>query len=207
MATAVLNWSRKTVPEKIIKANFYISQVEINVASFPTPNPSIADLQTATDGLSLAAVQAMTGAHLLVYAKNVAEKTLDDAIKSLQAYVQNVSNGDGGIILQSGMEVKKSPSSLPDPEQVENLNGDPTKKHGEVQLTWDTLENVIGYQVEQWIADDKGDGFWDKIAISTKSKFLVTGLTTGTVYKFRVSGIGKDDVLGAFSQEASSIAA
>lgn len=206
MAIVVLYWNRKTVPEKMLKAQYIVAQMTTNVADFATPNPTLADVTAAVQTLADAAVAAQAGGYALTFAKNEAEKVLDDLMRQLMAYVQNVSGGSEAIIIRSGMDIKRTPSPLPDPLLVQNLDAFPTRIQGEVQLTWDRLDNVIGYRVERWFEDDAGNGFWDKLAITTKSKFLATGLTTGTVYRFRVAGIGKDDTYGPFSQEATSVA-
>lgn len=206
MAIVKLDWQRKTADQKLTKGNYISQQMALHVAEFAAPNPPLADLDAALSDLNKANIAAQAGGYVLTYAKNQAEKVLDGIISQLMAYVQNVSGGDEGIILLSGMEVRKTPSPLPDPEQVQNLDAFPTRTAGKVKLTWDRLDNVSNYQVEMWKDDGAGGGFWDKIGTPSKKQMEVSGLTTGTVYRFRVAGIGKDDVLGPYSQEASSVA-
>lgn len=205
MSLVKLDWQRKPVSEKLIKCSYIIDQMTANVVTFATPNPALADVTAAKDDLGAKAVAAQAGGYALTFAKNEAEKVLDQLMSQLASYVQNISGGDAGIILLSGMEVRKEPSPLPLPGQVENLDAYPTRTQGEIQLTWDTLGSEYYYQVEMW-QEDAGDGFWDKLAVVSKSKYTVTGFTTGTVYRFRVAGIGKNDELGPYSQEASSVA-
>lgn len=206
MSLVKLSWHRRPVSDKLIKCSYIIDQMTANVATFATPNPTLADVEAAKDDLGAKAVAAEAGGHALTYAKNEAEKVLDQLMSQLASYVQNTSGGDASIILLSGMDVRKEPSPVPPPEQVQNLDAYPTRTQGLVQLTWDTLGNGYYYQVEIWEEDDAGNGFWNKITVSSKSKYTVSDLTTGTVYRFRVAGIGRDDALGAFSQEASSVA-
>ncbi len=204
MSQVKLEWARRTVADKLIKADFIIQQMTDNAGDFPTPLPTLVDVQGARDDLAKAAVDAEAGGAALTLAKNQAEVTLDDLIRQLMSYVQNVSNGDAAIILKSGMDVRKTPAPVPPPEQVQNLNALPSRTQGAIDLTWDTLGNRSYYLVEQLIADE-ADAEWMKIAISSKSKFQVTGLTTANIYRFRVAGVGKDDEVGPFSQEASSV--
>jgi len=206
MSIVKLDWHRKTADKKLTKGAYISQQMALNVAEFAAPNPSLADLDAALADLNKKNVAAQAGGYTLTFAKNEAEKVLDDIISQLMAYVQNISGGKEGIILLSGMEVRKAPSPLADPEQAQNLDAFPTRTAGKVKLTWDRLDNVSNYQVEMWKDDDKGGGFWDKIGTPSKSQMEVTGLVTATVYRFRVAGIGKDDVLGSYSQEASSVA-
>lgn len=205
MALVKLEWSRRTVSDKLLKTQFIIQQMTANIATFATPNPPLVDVEAAKDALADAAVNAQAGGVALTLAKNNAENALDELISQLSSYVQNISGGDGAIILQAGMDVRKEPSPIPTPEQVQNLDAFPTRTEGEVQLDWDPLGRNYFYQVEMFVEDDD-TGFWSKLTVSSKSKFSVTGLSTGTVYRFRVAGIGRNDEIGAYSQEATSVA-
>lgn len=206
MALIKLGWNRLTTSEKLLKGEYIVQQMTANAAVFTTPNPALADVTTARDNLGAAAVAAEGGGYALTFAKNEAEKVYDGLIAQLAAYVQNISAGDASIILQAGMQVRKTPSPVPPPEQVENLSAVPTLTAGQIQLNWDTLGRNYVYQVEQFVPDPSGGGIWSKIGLPSKSKFTVENLTTGTVYRFRVAGVGKDDEIGPFSQEASSVA-
>lgn len=205
MSQVKLEWARRNVADKMIKAQFIIQQMTTNVAEYPTPLPALADIQTALEDLIQATVNAEAGGLALTLAKNNAEQHLDDLIRQLMAYVENVSNGDAATILLSGMDVRKAPEPTPPPTQVQNLSARPSLFQGTIDLRWDTLGARSFYQVERLMGTDD-DAQWVKLAVSSKSKFQVTGLSTGTVYRFRVAGIGKDDSVGPYSQEATSVA-
>ncbi len=206
MATAVLNWNQKTIPERIIRVKFIVMKMTENAAVFVAPNPTLTVVDDATEALAEATVNALAGGYALTYAKNAANDVLHDLMVQLLSYVQNISGGDEGIIIQSGFEVKKTPSPTPNPGQVENLSAVPSLTQGEILLNWDPLKYAKVYQVEMWVEGGDDEGFWNPIATTTKSKYTQTGLDTGTVYRFRVAGIGNDDTFGPYSQEASSVA-
>ena len=206
MSLVKLEWSRRTVSDKLLKTEYIIQQMTANVATYATPNPALADIDTARSELSRAAVAAQAGGVALTLAKNEAEEALDALIAQLVPYVQNVSGGVEALILEAGMDVRKSPSPLPTPFQVQNLGAFPSRYLNEVDLNWDSLGKNYFYQVEMFVEDDKGGGSWAKLATTSKSKYLVSGLVTGTVYRFRVAGIGRNDEIGPYSQEASSVA-
>lgn len=207
MALVKLGWNRMSVAEKLIKGDYIVAQMTANVATFPTPLPSIEDVTVAITALRDAATAAEAGGYVLTFEKNQAQDALDELIRQLMAYVQNVSGGSVETILLSGMEVRRNPEPTPAPSQVQTLNALPSRTSGQIDLTWDTLGRGIVYQVEMWV-DGKNDdeGFWSKLATPSKSKYTVSGLSTGTVYRFRVAGIGTDDRVGPFSQDATSVA-
>ncbi|MBL4587132.1 MAG: hypothetical protein JKX84_08775, partial [Flavobacteriales bacterium] len=132
MATVKLNWNRKTVPQKMVTGGFVVQQMTLNVTVFATPNPDLVTVDAALSDLADKTVAAEAGGYLLTFDKNEAEKVLDDLISQLMSYVQNVSGGDEAVILLSGMEVRKSPSPVPPPLQVENLDAFPTRNQGEI---------------------------------------------------------------------------
>jgi len=206
MAIAVLNWNQKTVPERIIRVKFIVKKMTENAAVFVAPNPPLSEVDEDIETLAEATVNALAGGYELTYAKNTANEVLHGKMVQLQSYVQNISGGDEGIILQGGFEVKKSATPSQTPGQVENLSAVPSLAEGEILLNWDPLKYAKVYQVEMWVEGDDGEGFWNPIATTTKSKFTQTGLVTGTVYRFRVAGIGSSDAFGPYSQEASSVA-
>lgn len=206
MATAVLNWNQKTIPERIIRCKFITKKTGENGADFVTPNPPLLEVEDAIEQLLKATVDALAGGYELTYAKNAANEALHSKMVQLQSYVQNISGGNEGILLKSGFELKKVPTPNPAPGQVENLSAIPSLTQGEILLNWDVLKYTKVYQVEMWTEAENGDGFWNPIATTTKSKFTQTDLATGTVYRFRVAGIGNDDAVGPYSQEASSVA-
>lgn len=206
MAIAVLNWNQKTIPERLIRCKFITKKIGANAVVFVTPNPTLAAVDDDIDTLGDATVNALAGGYELTYAKNTANDALHGKMVQLQSYVQNISDGDEGIILQAGFEVKKSATPSPTPGQVENLSAVPSLAQGEILLNWDVLDYAKVYQIEMWTEADDGQGFWNPITASTKTKFTQTGLATGTVYRFRVAGIGSNDSFGPYSQEASSVA-
>ena len=110
MALVKLDWQRRTVADKLLKSEFITQQMTFNAATFATPNPALADVDAARTDLSKAAVAAQAGGLALTLAKNEAETKLDQLISQLGAYVQNISAGDEAIILQAGMDVRKTPS-------------------------------------------------------------------------------------------------
>jgi predicted phage tail protein len=75
---------------------------------------------------------------------------------------------------------------------------------GEVDLSWDRLAGAKSYVVEKSVDPPTATG-WSHTAVSTKSSFTVTGLTSGTRYWFRVAAINANGQSG-WSDPASKMA-
>ena len=69
---------------------------------------------------------------------------------------------------------------------------------GGVDLMWDALKGSSSNVVEARV---QGTAAWTQAGIVQQSKFTVLGLTPGTLYEFRVHGVGKDGA-GPFSDVA-----
>jgi hypothetical protein len=46
MALVKLDWYRRTVSDKLLKTEYIIQQMDVNAATFATPNPALADVGT-----------------------------------------------------------------------------------------------------------------------------------------------------------------
>lgn len=87
MTLVKLNWGRKTVPQKLIKADFIVQQMTLNVGTYATPLPALSDVATATGNLRTSAIAAEAGGYALIFAKSEREKELDHLISQLMSYV------------------------------------------------------------------------------------------------------------------------
>ena len=228
MARVKLGFARLSVANKILTARSVVNQMSGN-ASYPTPQPALADVTAAADNLEKAAQEALKGGTDKTLAKHLAEDALNQLMSQLQDYVQVASQGDPIIIESSGMEVRKerTPASLP-PAVLDaraNVGGNP----GEINLIWGSVATAKSYVVEMQLPQEKeeplppipdaieDDGTavmtetetatqqWIRIDTVTKRKLTVKGLNTGTVYSFRMAAINAAGQ-GAYSQSVSSVA-
>lgn len=197
--------------------------------SYPTPQPDLVAITTATDILERAAQEALKGGTDKTLAKHLAEANLNDLMSQLQDYVQVASQGDPLVIESSGMEVRKerTPATLP-PAVLDArayVGGNP----GEIDLIWGGISGAKSYVVEMQLPDPKeeplppipdpieDDGTavmtegvtatdqWIRIDTVTKRKLTVKGLDTGKVYSFRMAAINAAGQ-GDYSQAVSSVA-
>ncbi len=190
MAKVKLELSKKNTSEKAVLGNKVVTNMTEN-PNFPNPNPTLDVLRTATDNMSSAANE-VEAARKTVQVKmsllSQQESIFDGVITQMGTYVDNTSNGDEAIILSAGMDIQKekSPASLPD--KITSVNATSGDSAGEIDLSWDRVNNAKSYVVETAINATSLE--WKHALISTKSKAELTGLTTGAAYQIRVAAVG-----------------
>ena len=218
MSKVKLGWSTLTIPEKIIKANSVKVTMEANADVYVTPDPPLAEIDTAVSELAAAQAEAIKGGVDRTVARNARLDELTDLMNRLVTYVQLTSNGNAEDIAKAGMEVYKSPEPWPVPEQVVGLQATPGGNSGTINLRWDAARYRKSYVVEMFVEgntappddpinDDQQDdaGSWEPIVLQGKRTFTVTGLEQGKLYRFRVAAVNNTG-MGLYSQEAQSVA-
>ena len=180
-----------TVPQKIQLASQIVTQMTANIALFPTPNPALAAITTAAaelddayDATELAKLALTDMANEM----NGKEADLDQLLTLEANYVNNVSGGDANIIMKAAMAVAAPPTPQPVPEQV-IIQTVTDNSSGKLDMKWKKVKTAKTYTVQQ-NTDINDPTLWTQIAIITKTKYLVTGLTSGTKYWFRVQAVG-----------------
>lgn len=215
MAKVKLGWSMLTVPQKIVKANSVMTTMAANAAVYVTPDPPLADIDSAIGALAGAESEAIKGGVDRTIARNARLAELTALMLRLVDYVQLTSEGDPEKISMAGMEVKSPAAPWPLPFPVQNLQAVPGGNPGTVVLTWDAAKYMKSYVVEMWIeggikppdtpSSSTSDGAWEVVVIQGKRSFTVVGLTSGTNYRFRVAAQNSAG-MGSYSDEAQSVA-
>lgn len=168
----------------------HIAQMTGNV-NFPTPSPSAVDLQASLDAVQvkLALVESLTTQ--LREARNQldgARAVLETNMTTRGAYVQTASNGNSGVILSSGLEVKNPPAptgQLPPPSDLQvHLNG----VTGLMLLSWKPVPKAKNYAVQ--FSEAVTPRNWNALPNSDKSKLQIPNMDVGKTYAFRVAASG-----------------
>jgi hypothetical protein len=188
-AKVKLDLSHKTVDNKIESARTYVISMTGN-ANFPSPNPALSIISSATNDLETANAAAKDGGKSKVAAMYVKEKILDDLITQLGHYVEATANGDASVILSSGMKVKNANTSTLAPQTPEKLTATASTTEGEVKLSWKISKGTKVYVVEQNNDATLATNNWVQVDMVTKTKITLTGLNSGQKYAFRVYAVG-----------------
>ena len=172
------------------KTNNILDKVEGNPV-FQGAQPIIQELRVANTNYINALAKVEGGSKEDTVIKNNCRKTVETLLKKLAGAVQTISDGDEAIILSSGMEVNKKPSTVGKLDKPENLTVKPGDNKGAVTMMCDVVEYADYYEFEHTELPITSTNFWTKDT-TKKRKYEKTGLNSGKEYAFRVAGVGTD---------------
>jgi len=183
-AIAVLKMSRK-VKSLITFAQSVASAMAADIASFPSPNPTLAAFQADIAALVTAETAALARARGAAGVRNAKLAVVREDLESLRTYVQGVvsssnpADGDS-VIGSAGMAVRKV--TLHDKAALAVKEGSVS---GTVTLTSKAAAKKAAYNW-QYSTDQKT---WTSLPQTLKAKTGVSGLTSGTTYYFRCQSL------------------
>ena len=171
--------------------------------SFPTPLPALTEVSAAATAYSTALVNAGTGNRIDISIKNTKREELVALLRRLAEYVSFTANNDRSILLSSGFDISKEPSSvtITKPENFRIENG---PNSGQLKFIVDSVRGAKSYLHEYTTDDTLQPQNWQS-NISTGSKLVVSNLQPGTKYYCRVGAVGGNDQL-VYSDLVSRIA-
>ena len=200
-----LNLKSLTVTEKIAKGRQIVTAMSNN-PSFPNPNPPLTEVTTALDELTqaFALVQAAKSevTTRVVTQDNVGAK-VDEVLTKLASYVESVAGKDETLITSPGMVTKSSPSSPSLPSVPQALSASAGEHEGEIDLVWKAVPNARSYTIES-SQDPATPASWTHVGIATSASKLITNLTTGKRYWFRVAAVSAGGQSG-WSEHATKV--
>ena len=207
MAKVRLNLKDMTITQKVPFGRNVVTKTTGN-SNFTTPNPALATISTLIDTLESKAEiaqikrqesqQATTELH-------AAEDAFDQGLTQFGNYVEGITGGDTAKIQSSGLDVRATAAPIgpmPKPDALAATIGD---LEGECDLVWHRVRGAGSYLIQKSV-DPITATSWQQAGVSTKSKFSVTGLTSGSKYWFRVAAVGSEGP-GPWSDPATSLAA
>lgn len=186
MAIVSMNYSGRSVPEKIVRAREFITSLTGN-PNFPTPSPSLAEIGTAADELEEAYNNARSGDRIKRQIMKDKEKTLDVLMSKLGAYIQDVSGGDPVKILSSsaGLRGDNTPGGLL--SAPVGLLATVGTSEGVIECKWKPMKGARSYLVA--LAVDLTTNNLKIIGGSTSASFTITDQESGKKVVVRVAAI------------------
>ncbi|MBK9539313.1 MAG: fibronectin type III domain-containing protein [Flavobacteriales bacterium] len=174
-------------PDLVGKSEHVEGQMAGNL-NFPTPSPTVADLTAARTALVAAIAAASGGGHAAIAIKNDAAKRLHQLLTNMARYVNSVAAGDVDKAVSSGFELAKRPDPIDRLDAPTKFEGRTAAIEGQVDLRWKGVHGGRMYFV--YMSRDNG-GTWEQVGMVSRGRFTVTGLTSGTLYSFRVTAVGR----------------
>ncbi|MBL0309062.1 MAG: fibronectin type III domain-containing protein [Bacteroidetes bacterium] len=174
-----------SVSAKITKARRIVTMSTGN-PNVPSPTPTLADITIAVDALA-EAEEWMPGTKAQTIERNNREKALDTLLVRYQRYVEFTADGDPGIVLSTGIDIRDANSPVGILEIPSDFSAINTRVKKQVKLKWKPVKKRISYVVEYTI-DPIGDGPFFNVEC-TRAAISLNGLNSDVKYYFRVATI------------------
>ncbi len=162
------------------RANNIVASMTGN-ASFATPSPTLAVVQTAIDNYSAALAKAQTGSSYDKAYKNQKKGDLIDLLHSLGNYVLFTANGDELVAKSSGYNIAKGPSPAPEVSAAVNQNLEDGANAGELKYSFDKVPGARSYMY-QYAPDPLTENSTWQSQPGTIRKIVFSGLDSGKKY-------------------------
>ena len=193
MSLFKLELRTKTVPAKLALGVSHTTAMTGN-ASYPAGTRVPTDAQVAAAQLALRTTNDEADAAEVAWKqknalRDAAEDAWDVVITARANNCEAVTPGDVPALTSTGLPMRAAPAPAGPLGAPQNLRATAGDMPGEDDLMWDALKgssmNVIEYRVQGTVP-------WLPAGMVPQSRFTVGGLTPGTLYEFRVHGVGKD---------------
>jgi len=189
---AVMDFISLSVNDKL---EFYrnVSLQMANTVIFPNLVIPISTINAKLDAFEATILAAKSGAHSAIADRNDQELICDDVFREIVNYVNVVSNGDETIIIKSGFNSSKQPSTFVKADMAVNDG----LHSGSVLIVLKAVLNAVAYIVQYRRIDLIGSsGDWISVDFRTVANFQIDGLFAGGTYEFRfasISALGTSD--------------
>jgi hypothetical protein len=205
MARIRLNLKNLSVTDKIAKGRQIVTAMTNN-ASFPSPNPPLTEVTSLLDELNQAFSMVQSAksevSTRVVNQDNVAAR-VDQALTQLAGYVESVAGRNEAVITSAGMEAKAPPSAPTLPGVPQAVTANAGEHDGEINLFWKAVPNARSYTIEASL-DPAAPAGWMHLGIATSASKVISNLTSGKRYWFRVAAVSAGGQSG-WSEHATKV--
>lgn len=183
----VTSFSRLSESKFFQKAQM-ILQCMTNNANFPTPSPDLTTLGEAITAYAAALANPLSQANTAL--KNQLRAALTALLNQLALYVEINGNNDETVLLSSGFSLRKPKQPVGILPQASNFKATPLH-NCMIKLSNQKIDGADSYCYDYTPVPVTEASTWTSIN-STKASTLISNLTSGSQYAFRVSGIGSN---------------
>jgi hypothetical protein len=173
-----------------IKANHITTKMTDN-PNYTTPSPALTLISTASDNLLKAINKALNGTKEDTVIKNNLRTILEELLRQESDYVQQASGGDEAVILSSGFDVTRKPSTIGTLDKPTGFTIKIGENKGIVIASCDVVKDAAFYEFAYTKAPATATSVWVSKS-STRRKTSISGLNSGEQMVFRAAGAGSD---------------
>ncbi|MBP7496173.1 MAG: fibronectin type III domain-containing protein, partial [Bacteroidales bacterium] len=178
------------------KADEVADSLETNVAKYPNPNPTIAEIRAQLLIVRNLIAKVNEGDRTQIGLRDESVNLLYQMLLNELIYVNIIGNNDRGILMLSGFEVTDEPNPQPVPDQVvikRIVDGD-IADSAKIFIVSLHLKNLI-YYVEMTDTPELPASWKNILSTLNSRKLIINNLISGEKHYFRVrasnaSGIG-----------------
>ena len=209
MRTLKVNTSFKIKKDaEILQYGLTIIAAMKDNANFPTPTPTLDEVQMAVDDYQEKLAKAsQKGSPLDISVKNESKKALAKVLKNLAFYVNAVGEGNLPVLLSSGFPLSAQPIAGLLPEEPVRLRMTDGSLSGQIRFDFDKVDRAILYEYcYASERDANGDLIWsDRLTTSTSINNTLSPTQPGLTYYIRVRAVNRNGV-GDWCEPVSLIA-
>ena len=184
-----LGLTRITPTALVEKGRNHVTMLTGN-ATYPTPTPTLVALTAACVALDTAnQAYDFNRGKVDKEARDVAFAALKELVRELAGYVQAHCNNEKELIISAGFDVRRLSEplgALPAPGDVRALV---TPYPGRLEVRWKGVRGRLLYALFMTATDPLDPAGWSLIAQTSKNRYTAEGLTSNTVYSFRLQTI------------------
>ncbi len=180
----------------VVNISDKVQGVGTNPSVFPSPDPSVAELQTANDSLLAKINAAKNGSTVSKLERNTQREIVTGLVLRLLAYVFSVASTAPTeeekitIVEMAKFKIAKSKSPL-FVDKVQDVRASWTGNTGEVEVRYKRDRGSHSYMIQKTHTDPANPGtVWEHVATITRTKYIMTGLQPLTNVWCRVIAVG-----------------
>ncbi len=202
MKKPTLQFQSRNAAQLLQYAGQIHSKMSEHTDLFATPNPALADLETAIGDFRDATTEAAFRDRRAIVLRDQRQAALQAVVYELSKYVDTIAKGDEAVVLAAGFEPNKSQSNrYGRPPQPSNVKAAPDGV-GSARILL-SVNRWAGAKMYQFEYRRKGaDQAWQQV-ISSKSTCELENLEIFQEYEFRVAYRGTNPTL-VYSDVVSS---
>jgi len=176
----------------VVKGRNHVTMLTGN-AAFPTPTPTLVAITAACDALDAAnQTYDFNRGKAEKEVRDVAFEVLKDLIRELGGYVQAHCNNQKELIISGGFDTRRLNTPLGPLAAPANVRALVTAFPGRLDLRWNGVHGRLMYIIEMTDIDPLLPTGWAPLTQTSKNRHTVLGLTSNTVYSFRLTTVGAD---------------